>query len=372
MEKLIVLFVLSLILCNLSISQAQTKTANNKAKSTNGQKLTNTSTNISTLEKIDSSKVVPSISIKKATDALRVFILRTVVEQLNKNMLTGKRQYKEVIANKEYPIIVSLVNDPNAFADQELADHILPPSPGAPGRVRNITINNNINDVVIGGSIKILVGPFIVFGISSGVAKFSNSSSGIDLSDCVAYLKDGNISFSGYYFVNDIKLFFEKGTVIYNSNYTSGVFEEGSTCILQNERFIFKNSRWNPCDENGTLKDLQNANQEATKIEGEVFNLVDDGPSYPNGMDAFISFIREQIVYPQLARRSGIEGKVMVQFVILASGKITNAHIVKSVGGGCDEEAIRIVNAMPNWNPGKKDGKPVNVRVTLPIIFNLN
>jgi protein TonB len=75
--------------------------------------------------------------------------------------------------------------------------------------------------------------------------------------------------------------------------------------------------------------------------------------------------------YPAQARRMGVEGKVFVQFVIGKDGAISDVKVIKGIGAGCDEEAIRVVQSSPSWNPGKQRGKAVKQRYTLPIIFKL-
>ena len=77
------------------------------------------------------------------------------------------------------------------------------------------------------------------------------------------------------------------------------------------------------------------------------------------------------MVYPKIAKESGITGTVYVQFVVEANGSISNVKLARGIGGGCDEEAMRVVKAMPKWKPGKQNGRPVRVSFTLPIKFLL-
>jgi protein TonB len=84
-------------------------------------------------------------------------------------------------------------------------------------------------------------------------------------------------------------------------------------------------------------------------------------------------YLGKNINYPPLARESGIEGKVILTFVVGTDGKITQIEQVgKKLGWGCDEEATRVVKSMPGWKPGKQNGKEVTVKYTLPISFRLN
>ena len=101
----------------------------------------------------------------------------------------------------------------------------------------------------------------------------------------------------------------------------------------------------------------------------DIFVLVEKQPEFPGGESALIEYINKNISYPQQARDKNIQGTVFVTFVIEANGSISNAKILKGIGGGCDEEAIRIVKNMPPWEPGKQRGKPVRVQYNLPIKF---
>ncbi len=84
-----------------------------------------------------------------------------------------------------------------------------------------------------------------------------------------------------------------------------------------------------------------------------------------------IEYINENIIYPEDARKNDIEGMAVVKFIIEANGEISKAEILKNPGGGTGEEALRIINKMPNWNPGISEGKPVSVQFTLPVKFKL-
>ncbi len=100
-----------------------------------------------------------------------------------------------------------------------------------------------------------------------------------------------------------------------------------------------------------------------------IFTFVQESASPKGGMAAFYTFVKENIKYPAQARRMGIQGRVFVEFVIAKDGSLTDVRSVKGIGAGCDEEAIRIVQSAPAWNPGKQRGRPVRQRYTLPIIF---
>ncbi len=113
---------------------------------------------------------------------------------------------------------------------------------------------------------------------------------------------------------------------------------------------------------------------EKSKIDdskGEIFTIVEDAPEYPGGLDAFYRHISDNILYPTEAREKGIEGKVYVQFTVDKDGSITDVKPVKGIGGGCDEEAVRVVQTADNFKPGQQRGMPVRVRLVLPVAFKL-
>lgn len=110
-----------------------------------------------------------------------------------------------------------------------------------------------------------------------------------------------------------------------------------------------------------------------TTIVTELPRLsAEEMPEYPGGMSAMMNFIKENIRYPKDAKKAGKDGRVICSFVVSKEGKINDAHVVKSSGTeSLDTEALRIINAMPDWKPGTEDGEPVNVQFTLPITFKL-
>lgn len=102
-----------------------------------------------------------------------------------------------------------------------------------------------------------------------------------------------------------------------------------------------------------------------------VFRIVEEQPSPVGGYSAFYEYIGKKLKYPAQARRMGIEGKVFVEFIIDKDGSITEVKLMKGIGGGCDEEAIRVIKAAPKWKPGKQRGQPVKVKLVVPITFKL-
>ncbi len=103
-----------------------------------------------------------------------------------------------------------------------------------------------------------------------------------------------------------------------------------------------------------------------------IFTVVEEMPSFPGGEESRLKFLQDNIQYPQVAKESGISGTVYVSFVVDSKGKVTDVKTLRGIGGGCDEEAVRVIKLMPGWNPGKQAGKSVRVQFTMPIRFTLN
>lgn len=89
------------------------------------------------------------------------------------------------------------------------------------------------------------------------------------------------------------------------------------------------------------------------------------------GYKAFYKYIAEHLKYPAQARRTGIEGRVFIQFVVEKDGSLTDIKVIKGIGAGCDEEAVRVLKNAPQWNPGKQRGNPVRIRRSIPVLFRL-
>jgi len=104
----------------------------------------------------------------------------------------------------------------------------------------------------------------------------------------------------------------------------------------------------------------------------QIFDVVETMPSPPGGMEGWNKYLSNNLKYPTQARRMGIEGTVYVVFVVNTDGSIQDVEILRGIGGGCDEEAMRVVAAAPKWEPGKQRGKPVRVKMRLPIRFKLS
>ena len=113
------------------------------------------------------------------------------------------------------------------------------------------------------------------------------------------------------------------------------------------------------------------ATQKITEEVEQPFVIVEQMPQFPGGEKEMMKFIHNNLRYPSLAAENGIQGTVIVNFVVDHEGKITRIKVVRGIGGGCDEEAMRVLSKMPNWSPGRQGGKPVLVSYTVPIKYVL-
>ncbi|MBE6343323.1 MAG: energy transducer TonB [Bacteroidales bacterium] len=111
--------------------------------------------------------------------------------------------------------------------------------------------------------------------------------------------------------------------------------------------------------------------EEEEIVEAEIFKVVEEMPEFPGGSAKLMEYIQKNIKYPMMARESDIQGRVFVNFVVEPDGSISNVAVLRGIGGGCDEEAVRVVNSMPKWKPGKQRGSAVRCAYTVPIIFKL-
>lgn len=111
--------------------------------------------------------------------------------------------------------------------------------------------------------------------------------------------------------------------------------------------------------------------EEEEVVEQEIFQIVEEMPAFPGGEAKLMEYVGKNVKYPQIARESGIKGRVFVSFVVEPDGSVSNVKVLRGIGGGCDEEAMRVVKAMPKWKPGKQRGKAVRVSYMLPVNFQL-
>ena len=115
-----------------------------------------------------------------------------------------------------------------------------------------------------------------------------------------------------------------------------------------------------------------NATDCVTADEVFDFQVVDKKPKFPGGMTSLQSYINRSLKYPQVSRENNSQGRVIVRFIINSNGTVTSPQVVRSSGDFyLDMEAVRVIESMPKWKPGKHKGKPVRVFFTLPIVFKL-
>ncbi|MEI7595793.1 MAG: TonB family protein [Bacteroidota bacterium] len=128
-------------------------------------------------------------------------------------------------------------------------------------------------------------------------------------------------------------------------------------------------------NDDGTGVDISELNQNTTiadeAVAAEVFTVVEQMPEFPGGQEDLYKYLGENIKYPEIAKQSGISGRVFVSFVVEPNGSVSNIKILRGIGGGCDEEAVRVIKGMPKWKSGKQNGKPVRVSFNLPVNFQL-
>jgi periplasmic protein TonB len=142
------------------------------------------------------------------------------------------------------------------------------------------------------------------------------------------------------------------------------------TTMVSQDELSTKVNAEAPAEENIVVEETktQVIEQEAPK---EIFTVVEEQPTYPGGDEARIKFLQANMKYPEEAKELGVQGKVFVTFVVEVDGSITDVKVLRGIGSGCDDEAIRVVKSMPKWVPGKQRGVPVRVQFNLPINFKL-
>lgn len=111
--------------------------------------------------------------------------------------------------------------------------------------------------------------------------------------------------------------------------------------------------------------------KEEVEAPQQIFTIVEQMPEFPGGEEKLFEYLGKNIKYPSMARENGITGTVYVTFVVEGNGEISDVKKLRGIGGGCDEEAMRVVKAMPAWKAGKQNGKSVRVQYNLPIKFTL-
>ncbi|NOX45837.1 MAG: energy transducer TonB [Chlorobi bacterium] len=113
-------------------------------------------------------------------------------------------------------------------------------------------------------------------------------------------------------------------------------------------------------------------NEEIETEDNNIYEFVQIRPQFPGGEAALYAFLAKNLKYPRLAKEINLTGTVHASFIVWKDGTIKDVKILRSIGSGCDEEVIRVLNMMPKWNPGMQGGKKVNVSFHMPVVFNLH
>lgn len=106
-----------------------------------------------------------------------------------------------------------------------------------------------------------------------------------------------------------------------------------------------------------------------SQSDDDVYSLVEEAAQFPGGQTEMLKYLQTNLQYPEEAKANDVHGRVIVSFIVEKDGSLSNVKVMKSLGSGCDEEAIRLVNSMPKWKPGKNGGKEVRARITIPVSF---
>ena len=118
------------------------------------------------------------------------------------------------------------------------------------------------------------------------------------------------------------------------------------------------------------IADLKQVVTQAAEPE-KVFDMVEQMPTFPGGQQELMAYLGKNIKYPTIAQENGTQGRVIIQFVVERDGTITDVHVARGVDPYLDKEAVRVVQSMPKWIPGKQNGKAVRVKFTVPVMFRL-
>ncbi|MBP3553183.1 MAG: energy transducer TonB [Bacteroidaceae bacterium] len=119
------------------------------------------------------------------------------------------------------------------------------------------------------------------------------------------------------------------------------------------------------------IQNIENVVVEEPEKEEEIFQVVEAMPEFPGGTAELMKWLQKNIKYPSISQENGVQGRVIVQFVVNRDGSIVDPVVLRSVDPYLDKEALRVVSAMPKWKPGEQRGKTVRVKFTLPIQFRL-
>ena len=215
---------------------------------------------------------------------------------------------------------------------------------------------------------------------------FNDDGTQMQLKDTVVYYEDGTYTkFESSEAVDPftgelrktftVKNFTAEGTPNPNINFTIREVEKhGDTMMYSMDPFTISGDIVNKL-KNKIMTD-EDIDVEVTEVgcvdNDTVYNIVEQMPEYPGGVEAMMKYIAENVKYPEEAKDKDIAGRVFLAFVVEKDGSVSNVKVLRGIGGGCDEEAARVINSMPKWKPGKQKGEAVRVSYQIPIYFKLD
>ena len=156
-----------------------------------------------------------------------------------------------------------------------------------------------------------------------------------------------------------------EGVSDYAVGHDAGVFAGGNMMFLSSEDDA------SIVHEIAYAEPVMDEDEEEAANENYVFVTVETMPQFPGGDIAVLEYIKNNLVYPEAAKENGIQGRVVVSFVVEVDGSISEVTVVRGVDPQLDAEAIRLIKSMPNWKPGMQRGKPVRVKYQVPVRFQL-
>ena len=112
-----------------------------------------------------------------------------------------------------------------------------------------------------------------------------------------------------------------------------------------------------------------NAYSQSDDSDNSVYAMVDERAQFPGGQNEMLKYLQENLQYPEAAKANNVHGRVFVKFIVERDGSLSDIKVMKGLGNGCDEEAIRLIQSMPKWKPGKNKGKEVRTSMTVPVNF---
>ncbi|MCB2207932.1 MAG: M56 family metallopeptidase [Bacteroidetes bacterium] len=150
----------------------------------------------------------------------------------------------------------------------------------------------------------------------------------------------------------------------------------GGGCDEEAVRVISQMTDWTPGTQGGEAVRVSYNLPINFKLDGQkndtIYTVVEQMPAFPGDNEALFSYLSKNITYPEKAKKEGISGRVFINFIVEKDGKVSDVKLLRGIGGGCDEEAMRVIREMPDWTPGMQDGQAVRVSYNIPIVFALD